>query len=252
MSNKNLTVVELKQLCRDKGISGYSKLNKADLIKLCNKKSSKKASKPSKKASKPTKKTSKPSKKASKPSKKTSKPSNKKTDVKITIDDLKKEMKSNNLSSIKNMIKTILSEDQDYDLMIGSIIANNLPIIKWFCTNYSTSIIEPVLVHTKDLNIFLYMLNKYMRLPSDAQIPIDDIFLEIVSSATKNASDKIAIILEKSFIIKQKKKNNNPTTNDIFWKSDDTYDDAINLAKEYNTKILNFLEENRDRYEFNI
>ena len=37
------TVPELKQMCRDKGIKGYSKLNKADLIKLCN--STKKVSK---------------------------------------------------------------------------------------------------------------------------------------------------------------------------------------------------------------
>ena len=35
-ASKELTVVELKQLCRDKGIKGYSKLNKDELIKKCN------------------------------------------------------------------------------------------------------------------------------------------------------------------------------------------------------------------------
>jgi len=45
MTNKNLTVVELRQLCRDKGLTGYSKLNKEGLIKLCKKKVSKKSSK---------------------------------------------------------------------------------------------------------------------------------------------------------------------------------------------------------------
>jgi len=41
---KDLSVSELKELCREKKLSGYSKLNKAELIKLCSK-ASKKASK---------------------------------------------------------------------------------------------------------------------------------------------------------------------------------------------------------------
>ena len=34
MANNNKTVEELKQECRDKGLKGYSKLNKKDFLKL--------------------------------------------------------------------------------------------------------------------------------------------------------------------------------------------------------------------------
>ena len=35
MSSKKYTVVELKKICKSKGIKGYSKMNKAELMKLC-------------------------------------------------------------------------------------------------------------------------------------------------------------------------------------------------------------------------
>ena len=77
---KNLTVVELKQLCRDKGITGYSKLNKADLIKKCK---AAKAKRTTKRASKkPSKRTSKRASK--KPSKRTSKRASKKPSKRTT------------------------------------------------------------------------------------------------------------------------------------------------------------------------
>ena len=59
----NLTVPELKELCKEKGIKGYSKLNKPELIKLCLKTKA-----PAKRTSKaPAKRTSKaPAKRTSK------------------------------------------------------------------------------------------------------------------------------------------------------------------------------------------
>jgi len=38
--NNNITVVELKKICKEKGIKGYSKMRKSELLKICLKKTS--------------------------------------------------------------------------------------------------------------------------------------------------------------------------------------------------------------------
>jgi len=107
----NLTVIELRLLCKEKGISGYSKLKKDDLIKLCNpKKASVKATnKPVKKASVKAKK--KPVKKAS--VKETKKPVKKSS--KIDLDELVENPAdyANNMS-ITDLVKLLKKLAKEY------------------------------------------------------------------------------------------------------------------------------------------